>query len=69
MLVLSCKLGGVRGLFCKITNARETPSPRAASRAGRPRVGHASDPLCERCAGWATCVGHAGDLVFFFIRN
>ena len=68
MLVLSCDLGEVRGLFCKSAKARRNPLPQVASPAGRPRVGRASGLLRALRRVGRACGPH-GRLVFLFSRN
>ena len=71
MLVLSCKLGGVRGLFCKIASTRGLSPTRAVFAWADVRVGRICGPLGERARRVAQVVrvDRAGDSLFLFSKE
>ena len=67
VLVLSCNSREVRGLFCKIANARGIPRRGMSRAAGRPCMGHTAGSRV--LAHGLRRVGRAGEFVFLFNKE
>ena len=66
MLGLICDSGEVRGLFCKVVDARGLSPPWVVFAWAAPRAAARSRAHYVK---WATRVGHAGEFVFLFHKE